>query len=146
MERFRDRLDAASQLAGLLAPYRQADAVVLGLPRGGVPIAAGVAEALGLPLDVLVVRKLGVPGHEEVAMGAVGEERAVVINDDIVASSGIGAETIERAIAIEQAEVACLHAPTTFMAVGMHYLDFEQVDDDEVSTLLRAARKDPQGT
>ena len=60
------------------------DPVVLGLPRGGVPVAAPVAVALGAPLDVLVVRKLGVPGQPELAMGAIGEQGARVLNDDII--------------------------------------------------------------
>lgn len=71
-DRFRDRADAGRQLAGLLRAYRNSpDAVVLGLLRGGVPVAAETASTLGLPLDVLVVRKLGVPGYEEVAFGAI---------------------------------------------------------------------------
>src|SRR5258705_531638 len=69
---FRDRRDAGATLAGLLDRYRgRPDVIVLGLPRGGLPVAYEVAIALGAPLDVFVVRKLGVPGHEEVAMGAI---------------------------------------------------------------------------
>src|SRR5260370_21606663 len=69
---FRDRRDAGRFLAGLLERYRdRPDAVVLGLPRGGVPVAYEVAAALGAPLDVFLVRKLGVPGREELAMGAI---------------------------------------------------------------------------
>ncbi|HYO18028.1 MAG TPA: phosphoribosyltransferase family protein, partial [Dermatophilaceae bacterium] len=73
-----------------LAPPGVEGAIVLGLPRGGVPIAALVADALGVPLDVLVVRKIGVPWQPELAMGAVGERGAVVLNDDVVAASGVG--------------------------------------------------------
>ena len=72
MNRFRDRSDAGRVLAMALEEYRgRADVIVLGLPRGGVPVAAEVASALGAPLDVFVVRKLGMPGHEEFAIGAI---------------------------------------------------------------------------
>ena len=82
-------------LAGELAAYRgRADVVVLGLPRGGVPVAAEVASALGVPLDVFLVRKLGVPGHEELAMGAIASGGRVVVNDEVVRGLGIGADVI----------------------------------------------------
>jgi predicted phosphoribosyltransferase len=84
-KRFRNRTDAGRQLAGKLAPYaNRPDVVVLALPRGGVPVASEVARALGAPLDVFVVRKLGVPGHEELAMGAVATGGLRVLNDEIV--------------------------------------------------------------
>ena len=84
-KRFRNRTDAGRQLAGKLAPYAdRPDVVVLALPRGGVPVASEVARALGAPLDVFVVRKLGVPGHEELAMGAVATGGLRVLNDEIV--------------------------------------------------------------
>ena len=82
---FHDRRDAGRVLAELLTAYRgNDDVIVLGLPRGGVPVAYEVATALGAPLDVFVVRKLGVPGHEELAMGAIASGGAVVHNDDVV--------------------------------------------------------------
>ena len=81
---FRDRTDAGRQLAARLEHLRAADVVVLGLPRGGVPVAAEVAAALGAPLDVIVVRKLGGPGRPELAMGAVGEDGAVVRDDRVL--------------------------------------------------------------
>jgi predicted phosphoribosyltransferase len=82
---FRDRRDAGRALAGLLERYRgRSDVVVLGLPRGGVPVAYEVATAIGAPLDVFVVRKVGVPGREEVAMGAVASGGVVVLNDDVI--------------------------------------------------------------
>src|SRR4051812_36453719 len=94
---FRDRRDAGRILAGLLDHYRgQPDVVVLGLPRGGVPVAYEVARALEAPLDVFVVRKLGVPGHEEVAMGAIATGGVVVINDDVVRGLGITSDVIEQ--------------------------------------------------
>jgi erythromycin esterase-like protein/predicted phosphoribosyltransferase len=94
---FRDRRDAGQVLAGLLEHYRgQPDVVVLGLPRGGVPVAYEVARALGAPLDVFVVRKLGVPGREEVAMGAIASGGVIVINDDLVRGLGISQDVIQR--------------------------------------------------
>ncbi|GAA1820115.1 phosphoribosyltransferase [Agromyces neolithicus] len=84
MEYFTDRADAGRRLAARLSGLDVPDSVVLGLPRGGVPVAAPVAVALGAPLDVLVVRKLGVPGQPELAMGAIGEQGARVLNDDII--------------------------------------------------------------
>ena len=71
MPLFRDRHEAGRQLAGELRGYAGTSATVLALPRGGVPVAAQVAERLGVPLDVFVVRKFGVPGHDELAMGAI---------------------------------------------------------------------------
>lgn len=94
---FRNRRDAGRVLAGLLDHYRDhPDVIVLGLPRGGVVVAYEVATALGAPLDVFVVRKLGVPGHEEVAMGAIASGGVLVINDDVVRGLGIPPETIQR--------------------------------------------------
>ena len=84
MEHFTDRAEAGRRLAARLLDVDAPNPVVLGLPRGGVPVAAPVAVALGAPLDVLVVRKLGVPGQPELAMGAIGEQGARVLNDDII--------------------------------------------------------------
>ena len=82
---FRDRADAGDALAAELGRYAgRDDVVVLALPRGGVPVAARVAEALGAPLDVFVVRKLGVPGHEELAMGAIASGGVRVVNQQVV--------------------------------------------------------------
>jgi putative phosphoribosyl transferase len=82
---FSDRADAGRQLAARLTPYaRRKDVLVLALPRGGVPVAAEVARALQAPLDVFLVRKLGVPGHEELAMGAVASGGVRVLNHDVV--------------------------------------------------------------
>ena len=94
---FRDRRDAGRVLAGLLDEYRgRSDVIVLGLPRGGVPVAYEVATALGVPLDVFVVRKLGVPGREELAMGAIASGGVTVINDDVARGLGISPEVIEQ--------------------------------------------------
>src|SRR5438270_8882750 len=93
--RFRDRREAGRVIAGLLERYRgRDDVVVLALPRGGVPVAYEVATALGAPLDVYLVRKLGVPGHEELAMGAIASGGTVVMNDDVVRDMGITPEML----------------------------------------------------
>ncbi|WP_308799262.1 phosphoribosyltransferase [Agromyces silvae] len=210
IERFADRRDAGRRL-GLELRSRLLDRpIVLGLPRGGVPVADEVARALDAPLDVLVVRKIGVPWQREVAMGAVGERGAVVWNDDVRSRTRIDereARALERreraevearvarfrggaapidlagrtAVVVDDgvatgatARVACamarelgavrvvlatpvaapdviasfheadevvaLRAPRSFMAVGMHYVDFAQTTDDEVMAILRAAR------
>src|SRR2546428_363941 len=94
---FRDRRDAGRFLVGLLKQYRgRPDVIVLGLPRGGVPVAYEVATALGAPLDVFVVRKLGAPGREELAMGAIASGGVLVINDDVVRGQGIAPEVIQQ--------------------------------------------------
>ena len=86
---FRDRREAGRLLAAKLSTYAgKPDIVVLGLPRGGVPVAFEVARALAAPLDVFLVRKLGVPGHEELAMGAVASGDVLVLNDDVIARLG----------------------------------------------------------
>lgn len=84
---FRDRRDAGRQLAAALARFRAAEPVILALPRGGVPVGFEVARALGAPLDILLVRKIGAPGHEEFGLGAVvdGRNPQLVLNEGIVA-------------------------------------------------------------
>lgn len=84
MKGFADRTDAGRQLAAALESYRDRDVLVLGLPRGGVPVAYEVAAALDAPLDVLVVRKLGVPDQPELAFGAIGEGGVHVLNDAVL--------------------------------------------------------------
>src|SRR3954449_9942872 len=94
--RFRDRAHAGRELASKLTRYAgREDVVVLALPRGGVPVAYEVAQALGAPLDVFLVRKLGMPGHEELAMGAIASGGVVVLNDDVINAWGISREEIE---------------------------------------------------
>ena len=93
MRVFDDRVDAGRQLAERLESLRGQDIVVLGLPRGGVPVAFEVAKALHAPLDVLVVRKLGVPFQPELAFGAIGEGGVRVINDSVVREAGLSAAT-----------------------------------------------------
>ncbi|GGI48605.1 putative phosphoribosyl transferase [Agromyces flavus] len=211
MSRFADRREAGRRLAEALGDRRSADPLVLGLPRGGVPVADEVARALDAPLDVLVVRKLGLPRQPEVAMGAIGEEGAEVVNDDVV---GLGRVSREEFAAVERREraeldarvrrfrhdrppqpldgrtvvivddgiatgatarVACrvarergaariilavpvgppdtlatipeadeivaVSTPSSFMAVGMHYVDFRQTDDAEVTAILDEAQR-----
>ena len=87
--RFEDRLDAGRRLAELLAPLAPLQPVVVGLPRGGVPVAAAVAKRLSAPLDVVVVRKIGAPCQPELGLGAVGEEGVRVINPLVVQQSGV---------------------------------------------------------
>lgn len=104
--RFADRLAAGRRLATALAAYKgQGDVVVLGLPRGGVPVAYEVARALGAPLDVFLVRKLGVPGHEELAMGAIASGGVRVLNEDVLEGLRIPPRVIEDVTDIEAAEL-----------------------------------------
>jgi predicted phosphoribosyltransferase len=103
--RFADRLEAGRVLAGRLRHLQDRPRVVLGLPRGGVPVASEVARALGAHLDVFVVRKLGAPGQEELAMGAVASGGVVVLNEDVVSALGIGPEVVRQVIARETEEL-----------------------------------------
>lgn len=105
--RFWDRAEGGRVLARKLRKHAgRSDVLVLGLPRGGVPVAHEVAQVLGLPLDVYVVRKLGVPGREELAMGAIGSGGIRVLNTDVIASLGISDDTIEAVAARESLELA----------------------------------------
>jgi putative phosphoribosyl transferase len=208
MTLFRDRREAGRELARLLSGYAgRDDIVVLALPRGGVPVAFEIARALDAPLDVFLVRKLGVPGHEELAMGAIASGGAQVLDSEVVRAYRISEQEVNRVTAIERRELdrrervyrggrpplalrgrtailvddglatgssmrAALAAlrplepartvvavpvaprstvfdlknladeivfvatPEPFIAVGMFYEDFEQIDDDEVRALL----------
>jgi erythromycin esterase-like protein/predicted phosphoribosyltransferase len=103
---FRDRRDAGRVLAGLLEKYRdQPGVVVLGLPRGGVPVAYEIAVSLGAPLDVFLVRKLGAPGRQELAMGAIASGGAIVVNEDVVRGLNLGPEVIQRVAEQEAREL-----------------------------------------
>jgi predicted phosphoribosyltransferase len=104
---FRDRREAGRLLAAKLTAYaNRPDVIVLALPRGGVPVGYEVARALGAPLDVFVVRKLGVPGYEELAMGAVATGGVRVLNDQVVSRLGIPGHVIDAVAAHEQQELA----------------------------------------
>jgi predicted phosphoribosyltransferase len=106
-QRFRNRTDAGRQLAEKLAAYAdRPDVLVLALPRGGVPVGYEVARARGAPLDVFLVRKLGVPGYEELAMGAVASGGVRVLNDEIVRGLGISEHEIDAAVARELRELS----------------------------------------
>jgi putative phosphoribosyl transferase len=103
---FDDRVDAGRRLAARLGHLRGGPVVVLGLPRGGVPVAAEAARALGAPLDVIVVRKLGVPFQPELGMGAVGEDGVRVLNPQVIAAAEVTAAELAAVEACERAEVA----------------------------------------
>lgn len=211
---FSDRRSAGAELAQHLVRLAgRTDTVVLGLPRGGVPVAAEVALVLKAPLDIVLVRKIGTPSNPELALGAIAgpEGGVLVLNDEVVQGLQVKAKTIE-ALAVPQRselarrralwgtrlapgelagkvvilvddgiatgatmraaiaavradhparivvatpvaarealdvlspladEVVCLSAPSSFMAVGHHYVYFPQVSDDEVRILLEASK------
>ncbi len=133
---FADREDAGRRLADVVraaGPF--ARPIVLGLPRGGVPVARPVAEALGAPLDVLVVRKLGAPSNEEVAMGAIGPGGVRVLDDRVVGMIGADDETVGR---IEKREAAELERRERVFRAGRAPLDLTGrtalIVDDGVAT------------
>jgi predicted phosphoribosyltransferase len=103
---FENRVQAGRMLAAQLAEYRgRPDVLVLGLPRGGVPVAFEVAQALGAPLDVYLVRKLGVPGHAELAMGAIASGGVRVVNQAMLRSLRISPQQLDAVIRAEEAEL-----------------------------------------
>jgi predicted phosphoribosyltransferase len=104
--RYRDRTDAGQRLATDLVDYaHRPDVVVLALPRGGVPVGFEVAQVLGVPLDVFVVRKLGLPGYPEFAMGAIASGGVRVLDPEVVRRFGVSAEELAAVTAIEQREL-----------------------------------------
>src|SRR5690348_3663837 len=106
-ERFRNRTEAGRRLATDLMQYaHRADVRVLALPRGGVPVAFEVAHALDAPLDVFIVRKLGVPGQEEYAMGAIATGGVVLLNEAVVRAAGVSAKDVDRVLQDERRELA----------------------------------------
>jgi putative phosphoribosyl transferase len=120
VDRFPDRTDAGRRLAERLASWRSPETIVLGLPRGGVPVAAEVATALDAPLDVIVVRKLGIPYQPEVAMGAIGEGGARVLDEELVARAGVTEAELD---AVERRERANLEARVARFRGGRDRLD-----------------------
>lgn len=212
MTAFADRRAAGRALAERLAGLQGPETVVLALPRGGLPVADEIARALRAPLDIVLVRKVGMPGNPELALGAIAGPggETMVVNEDLVRFYGIDAATIAAAAAPQRAEldrrralwggrlqagalagktvvlvddgiatgatmraaiaavradrparvivaapvappevvasmerladqVICLHVPREFMAVGLHYASFPQLEDDEVRRILAAA-------
>lgn len=106
MKVFYNRSEAGKQLAAQLAIYRgRTDVLVLALPRGGVPVAFEVAQALHAPLDVVIVRKLGVPRYEELAMGAIATGGIQILNQNVIATLGISEKEINNVVASEQQEL-----------------------------------------
>jgi len=202
---FEDRASAGAQLALALLPWKDTRPIVAALPRGGVPVALPVAQLLDAPLTLIMVRKLGVPGHEEYAFGAIGEDGSLVLDEATVRAVGLDESAIEqvrsreegelkrRALAYgipapldfagrtviivddglatgatmraavdvarhrgasqivvavpvaasapardleSRAQVVALETPPGFRAVGLHYREFPQVSDDEVTRAL----------
>lgn len=103
---FSDRREAGRELAALVPAVRSDEAIVLALPRGGVPVAYEIARALGAPLDVFLVRKLGTPGHPELAMGAIASGGIRVLNEEVVRYLNIPQELIDAVAEREQSELA----------------------------------------
>jgi putative phosphoribosyl transferase len=104
--RFHDRTEAGQLLATQLTEYANQDNVwVLGLPRGGIPIAYEIAQALNLPLDICLVRKLGVPDQPELAMGAIAPGEVMILNHDIIKALGVSKQALEQVIAAETQEL-----------------------------------------
>lgn len=214
---FRNRQEAGEALAERLLATAPADVVVLALPRGGVPVAAPIARALKAPLDIVLVRKIGVPFQPELAVAAVvdGDHPELVVNDEVRMLAGVDQDYIEEqarveldrierrralylrgraqppisgrsAIIVDDGlatgttaraviralrrkrskalilavpvapretvdalrpsldDIVCLRMPEDFQAIGMHYLDFQPVPDEEVVSLLQAADRDLQ--
>lgn len=208
---FADRRDAGRKLAARLAPYAAQQPVVIGLPRGGLPVAAEVAERLGAPLDVIVVRKLGAMWQPELGIGAIAEGGIRILNNAVLAEAGMSPEDIEEVTTREREElerrvsryrgnrqpvsvagrpvilvddglatgytaraaiealrrrgagrvilavpvapldsvrdlqsvadeVIAIETPTWFLAIGEWYEDFTQTSDEEVASILAAAR------
>lgn len=142
MQRFVDRADAGRRLADHLAEegWAERDSLVLALPRGGVEVAAPVADRLGAPLDVLVVRKIGAPGHEEFAIGAVGEGGPAIRSEDVVRRLRLTDQQWEQLVEQEREEVrrrveAYRGGRPPVEVTGRHVL----VVDDGVATGATAA-------
>src|ERR1019366_2974024 len=132
---FADRVDAGRQLAARLEYLHGQDMVVLGLPRGGVPVAFEVAEALDAPLDVIVVRKLGVPFQPELAMGAIGEGGVRVLNAEVL---GLTRVTEEQLRAVETRERSLLEARVARLRRGRERVSLTDriavIVDDGIAT------------
>jgi predicted phosphoribosyltransferase len=141
--RYRDRLDAGQQLAEQLRLYaHRLEVLVLALPRGGVPVGFAVAQALHVPLDVFLVRKLGVPGHEELAMGAIASDGVRVLNEDVVNFLQIPLTVIDAVAAQEHQELErrTLHYRSSRPPLDVHGCTVILVDDGlATGATMRAA-------
>ncbi len=104
-ERFEDREEAGRLIGGMLEKYGGEDVILLGLPRGGVPVAYAAAKVIDAPMDIFQVRKLGTPGHEELAMGAIASGGVKVLNDEVLRSINVSDEEIESVARKEQEEL-----------------------------------------
>jgi predicted phosphoribosyltransferase len=148
MDGFIDRADGGRQLAESLQHYAgRPDTIVLALPRGGVPVGYEVARALDLPLDVLLVRKLGVPGHEDgLATGSTMRAAVSAVRrrgaGRIVVAVPVAAPEAAQEFKLDVDEFVCLLTPEWFAAVGEWYSDFSQTTDQQVTELLERARKE----
>ena len=135
MIRFTDRVDAGAQLAERLESLRGQEAVVLALPRGGVPVAAAVAAVLDLPLDVIVVRKLGLPAQPELAMGAIGEDGVRFLNTALIERAGVSPAQLD---AVERLERTVLEKRVSRLRGGRPRLDLSRkvavIVDDGIAT------------
>ncbi len=141
-KRFQDRREAGHALADLLTEFEgRNDVIVLGLPRGGVPVARVIADRLGLPMDVTIVRKVGVPGQEELALGAVATGNVFVRNETVIDACGISEDFLEELVERKRIELDQRHASLGSRGViavqGMTVL----IVDDGVATgsTIRAA-------
>jgi len=106
MDKFTDRQEAGTILAKYLKNYaNQSNVIILALPRGGVPVAYEIATALAIPLDIFMVRKLGVPGHEELAMGAIASGGTVIFNEPLINQLNLEQSSINTVIQVEQKEL-----------------------------------------
>ncbi len=105
MSLFKDRYDAGRLLASELKRFKEEDLILLALPRGGVPVAYEAAKKLGAPLDIFIVRKIGVPGREELAMGAIAIGGVKILNDNVINILNLSEETIQDAIQKEKVEL-----------------------------------------
>jgi predicted phosphoribosyltransferase len=107
MKKYKDRKDAGKTLTRILAPYsKKSNLITLALPRGGVPVAYEIAKAIHSPLDIFIVRKLGVPGHEELALGALASGGAVIYNQELINQLNIEKNAIEPILQIEKQELS----------------------------------------
>lgn len=138
---FSNRVEAGRLLARELDPLRGQEAVVLGIPRGGIIAARELALALNGRLDVILSHKLRTPGQPEVAMGAIAEGGITFVDPEIVRLLGISGNLIEEEKAFQLSELNRRAEKIRQRAVGQFYLDFEQVSDEEMLAILEEARR-----